>query len=222
MKPYLGRALGILMLCLPLKFSIGSLPASESKLTTNNFFAGGEVYNQLHLRELNLEESVFNNAIRQYSRIANAQDNNSLLTIIDFSQSSNAKRLYIIDLKSRQLILQTYVAHGRNSGDEFAKHFSNIPESYMSSPGLYTTGHTYTGKHGLSLQLIGLDKGVNDNAAQRSIVFHGAPYVSEEFIRKYGRLGRSQGCPAVSEDLSAFVINLIKDGSCVYMYAPVV
>jgi hypothetical protein len=128
--------------------------------------------------------------------------------------------MYIIDLNKGELLLQTYVAHGRNSGQEFADHFSNLPESYMSSPGFYVTGSTYTGKHGLSLLLKGQDKGLNDNAEQRSIVFHGASYVSEEFIRKYGRLGRSQGCPAVSEELSASVINMIKDGSCVYMYAP--
>jgi hypothetical protein len=120
----------------------------------------------------------------------------------------------------KELLINTLVAHGRNSGEEFAKEFSNLPNSYKSSPGLYITGETYIGKHGLSLQLIGQDKGVNDLAQKRAIVFHGASYVSEAFIRKNGRLGRSQGCPAVSEELSPKVIELIKEGSCVFMYAP--
>jgi hypothetical protein len=141
------------------------------------------------------------------------------LTIVDLSQSSNSKRMFIIDMETGELVMQTYAAHGRNSGQEYATAFSNTPNSYMSSPGFYLTGQTYNGKHGLSLQLQGLEKGINDRAAERAIVLHGASYVSEDFIRKNGRLGRSQGCPAVSEEMCEPIINLIKDGSCIYIHA---
>jgi hypothetical protein len=101
-----------------------------------------------------------------------------------------------------------------------AENFSNIPGSCASSPGFYTTGETYIGKHGLSLTLDGLEKGINDKARERAIVIHGADYVSSDYIRNYGRLGRSQGCPAVPAELSKEIIETIKGGSCLFIYVP--
>lgn len=142
------------------------------------------------------------------------------LTIVDFSLSSNEERMWVIDMNTKEIVLRSLVAHGRNSGDLFANDFSNKSESYQSSLGFYTTGETYIGKHGLSLRLDGLEYGINDNARDRAVVIHGADYVSEEFVRTNGRLGRSQGCPAVSNEISKELIELIKDKSCLFIYHP--
>jgi hypothetical protein len=144
----------------------------------------------------------------------------NLLTIIDFSQSSNSKRLWIIDLDANEVLFNTYVAHGKNTGDEFANSFSNKPESFQSSLGFYATAEIYNGKHGSSLKLDGLQKGLNDNARERAVVMHGAEYVSEKFIRPNKRLGRSLGCPAVPVELNSKIISLIKDKSCLFIYHP--
>jgi len=144
----------------------------------------------------------------------------NLLTLIDFSQSSNSKRLWIIDLDKDEVLLNTYVAHGRNTGDEFANEFSNKAESFQSSLGFYATAEIYKGKHGSSLKLDGLQKGLNDNARERAVVMHGADYVSEKFIRNNKRLGRSLGCPAVPVELNNKIISLIKDKSCLFIYHP--
>jgi len=143
-----------------------------------------------------------------------------VITIIDFSLPSDMKRLWVLDLINGKVLFRCLVSHGRNSGDLMAKKFSNIPGSNASSPGFYATGETYIGKHGLSLALDGLEAGINDKARERAIVIHGADYVSADFIRKYGRLGRSLGCPAVPEELSKGIIQTIKGGSCLFIYAP--
>jgi hypothetical protein len=111
------------------------------------------------------------------------------------------------------------VAHGKNSGENFAESFSNVPESLMSSPGFFITAETYTGKHGYSLRVDGLEKGINDNARVREIVIHGADYVSDDYIKKYGRLGRSWGCPALPAALSNKIIDKIKEGTCLFVYS---
>lgn len=143
-----------------------------------------------------------------------------ILTLIDFSLSSNTKRLWVIDLTSNTILLNSLVAHGRNTGEEFASAFSNLNSSFKSSLGFYATGEIYQGKHGASLRLDGLENGVNDNARERGVVMHGADYVSESFIRDHKRLGRSQGCPAVPVELTNEIIQLIKDKSCLYIYHP--
>jgi hypothetical protein len=218
MKHYSCRLLALLLICTPLKFS-ASFPTEDVTAVSPVSAVSTSVYDKLALSDKQLSKSIFEKAVAEYS-LAKNRYQKPVITIIDFTQSSNAKRMYIIDLEKGELLMQTYVAHGRNSGEEFAQNFSNAPESYMSSPGLYETGGTYSGKHGLSLKLNGLNRGVNDNALKRAIVIHGASYVSEDFIRKNGRLGRSQGCPAVSEELSASIIDLIKGGTCVYIYVP--
>lgn len=143
-----------------------------------------------------------------------------LLTLIDFSLSSNTKRLWVIDLATNTVLLHSLVAHGRNTGEEFAQKFSNKAESFQSSLGFYVTGEIYIGKHGKSLKLDGLEKGINDNARNRAVVIHGADYVSESFIRNHKRLGRSQGCPAIPVELTDELIDTIKDKSCIFIYHP--
>jgi len=146
--------------------------------------------------------------------------NDSIISIIDFSLPSTEKRLYVVDLKNYEILYNTYVAHGRNSGTVMANSFSNSPSSYKSSPGFYKTLGTYNGKHGYSLKLQGLEKGINDNAYERAIVMHGAEYVNPAFISRQGYIGRSQGCPAVSPEEATPIINTIKDGTCLFIYSP--
>ncbi|WP_317128614.1 murein L,D-transpeptidase catalytic domain family protein [Flavobacterium supellecticarium] len=143
-----------------------------------------------------------------------------ILTLIDFSLSSAQKRLWVIDMATNTILLQSVVSHGRNSGDEFATQFSNENNSFMSSLGFYATGEVYQGKHGMSLRLDGLEYGINDNARNRAVVMHGADYANENIISKQGRLGRSQGCPAVPVALHKEIINLIKEKSCLFIYHP--
>ena len=143
-----------------------------------------------------------------------------VITIIDFSLPSVKERLWVLDLIHGKVLFHCLVSHGRNSGELMAENFSNTPGSNASSPGFYTTGETYIGKHGLSLTLDGLETGINDKARARAIVIHGADYVSADFIRNHGRLGRSFGCPAVPAELSKEIIQTIKGGSCLFIYVP--
>lgn len=143
-----------------------------------------------------------------------------VLTIIDFRKSANEKRMWVIDLEDKRVIFHSLTAHGRNTGDLFAKKFSNTPNSNQSSLGFYVTGKKYIGKHGLSLKLHGIEKGINDMAEARAIVMHGAEYVSESFIKKHGRLGRSFGCPSVPMGLHNEIIRSISDGTCLFIFYP--
>lgn len=144
----------------------------------------------------------------------------SILTIIDFRKSANEKRLWVIDLKNKRLLYHELTAHGRNSGNVFARNFSNTPNSNQSSLGFYITGKTYIGKHGISLKLHGVENGINDMAEARAIVMHGADYVSESYIQKFGRLGRSFGCPAVRMGLHKELIPLLAGGTCLFIFYP--
>lgn len=140
------------------------------------------------------------------------------LTVIDFSLPSNEKRMWIIDLHDGVILHHGYVSHGRNSGDLMALKFSNTNSSYMSSLGFYLTAETYQGKHGYSLRLDGLEPGFNDNARERAIVIHGADYAREDFIKQTGRLGRSLGCPALPQEITVEIIDMIKDRSVLFIY----
>ncbi len=163
----------------------------------------------------------FQKGIKGFQKMkANGLLKKDILTIVDFSLSSTAKRLWVIDMQTNKIILQSVVAHGRKSGDEFAKVFSNTNESNMSSLGFYKTGETYSGKHGFSLRLDGLEKGFNDLARQRAIVIHGADYASEAFAKQQGRLGRSLGCPAIPQNIKTQLIELIKEETCLFIYYP--
>jgi hypothetical protein len=181
-------------------------------------------YQKINLKEAGLAEPVFEKAFigflnMQMANLLNRDKN--ILTVIDFDLPSTAKRMWIIDIKNQKLLLHSYVAHGRGSGDDKAIRFSNQAESHQSSLGFYIANETYFGKHGLSLKLDGLDKGMNDLARARAIVVHGADYVSADFINKHGRLGRSHGCPAVPQELNQQVINLIKGKTCLFINAEV-
>lgn len=143
-----------------------------------------------------------------------------ILTVIDYSKASSQERLWVFDLEKEKLLYQTYVAHGRNSGDLYSTRFSNQNRSLESSLGTYVTADTYMGSNGYSLNLKGLESGYNDNALSRRVVMHGAWYVSEDFIKAHGQVGRSWGCPAVNPTVAKPIINTIKDGSVVFAYYP--
>jgi len=178
-------------------------------------------YNLLNLAENGLSNDVFNFAIKGFMKLGNEGKlaNKNIITIVDYSQSSNVKRLYVIDLQNKKLLFHTYVAHGRNTGQEFAKSFSNSEGSLKSSLGFFVTEHPVIGSHtGFGLLINGLEKGFNDNAERRSIIFHAADYVSECFIKNNGRLGRSLGCPALPPESNKQIIETIKGGTCLFIY----
>ena len=154
--------------------------------------------------------------LRSLGKLVNVQ----YLTIADFSKPSNEERLFIIDMNIMQVVVKSLVAHGRNSGTKMANQFSNRYASFQSSLGFYITGGIYKGKHGASLILEGIEKGINDQAKDRAIVIHGADYVSNQLIKQQGYIGRSLGCPAVPNNQVVEIINTIKGASCLFVYAP--
>jgi hypothetical protein len=189
-----------------------------AKVSFDNYL--NDTYTAAKLSESNLSLAVFTKALTGFLNLKNKHSLNQhkeILTVVDFTKPSTAKRMWIIDLKNNELLLNTYVAHGQGSGADLANVFSNKEESHQSSLGFYVTNETYIGKHGLSLKLDGQDKGSNDLARERAIVVHGASYVSESFINETGRLGRSFGCPAVSEQLNSKIIAMIKDKTCFFI-----
>jgi len=180
------------------------------------------LYSTIHLSDYGLSEDAFTCAWKGYQKLLAQKrvSRSDYLTICDFSQSSKQKRFYIIDVVNNKLLVNTYVAHGKNSGAEYATKFSNIVESLQSSLGFYTTSNTYIGAHGLSLRLNGVDPGYNDKAFERSIVMHGAAYVDASRIKTGLGMGRSWGCPAVPQKESANIITTIKNGTCLFIYHP--
>lgn len=158
-------------------------------------------------------------ALRAWARaFEDGLTRSTVLTVIDYSLPSTEKRLWVVDLSDGRLLYHELVAHGSGTGDNRARAFSNKPGSHQSSFGTFLTGPTYHGKHGLSLRLKGLEPGINHLAEARAIVVHGAKYVSESAVRAMGRLGRSQGCPAVREEVSARLIRAIQDGTVLFSY----
>ncbi len=180
------------------------------------------VYDSLHLNLAGLSQQAFNYAMQGLDKLVEEGRllNDSIISIIDFSLPSNKKRLFILDVRNYKMLFNTWVAHGKNTGKEWASDFSNQSESYKSSPGFYITGEPYNGKNGFSLKLEGIERGINNNAFERGIVIHGAPYVSKELINVQGYIGRSQGCPAVSPSQAVPIIQKIKNGSCLFIYHP--
>ena len=177
-------------------------------------------------RDLSLNNKVsfscFNNAIHGLEKIEDLEifdnSNNNLLVMVDYTKPSTEERLFIIDLRKKQLLISSLVTHGRGTGDLYATKFSNKNNSYSTSSGFYLTGNIYNGKHGESLELYGLEKGKNDNARKRTIVMHSAYYANKAFAEKYGRLGRSKGCLALPTDLNTKIINLISGGVVLYIH----
>lgn len=192
----------------------------DSSFTTTN--AVTVIYTHSKLNQYGLSEEAFAYAWKGYQHLLRKKmiQRSDYLTICDFSQSSGKKRLYIIDVANHTLIRNTYVAHGKNSGGEYATKFSNRHESFQSSLGFYITSHTYIGAHGLSLRVNGVDPGYNDQALARTIVIHGAAYVDEARARQGIFMGRSYGCPAVPQKESATIISTIKNGTCLFIYHP--
>ncbi|MDB5261269.1 MAG: hypothetical protein JWQ14_550 [Adhaeribacter sp.] len=181
-------------------------------------------FDEMDLRGKGLKLSVYRNAMIGYQNLKRSQKispSKSILTIVDFSKPSRHKRLWVVDVKARKLLFHTYVAHGQGSGADMATVFSNNVNSHQSSLGFYVTSNTYMGKHGLSLKLHGMDPGFNSKALARAIVVHGADYVSKDFIKQQGRLGRSHGCPALPTELNAEIIKVIKDRTVLYIDAQV-
>jgi hypothetical protein len=179
-----------------------------------------ELYNILSLDSLGLSKTAFDAAITGYQQLqkTGAILHAGILSIVDFSLPSYKKRLFVLDMENGKLLFNTLVAHGRNSGQLMATRFSNRSKSLESSLGFYLTGETYNGHKGYSLRLMGIEPGINNNAYKRGIVVHGASYVKEEISLANGRMGRSEGCPALPADIHRPVIEAIKDGSCFFIY----
>jgi L,D-transpeptidase catalytic domain len=184
--------------------------------------AADVLYNNINLQQYGLSRAAFDCAMKGYQKLLerNMISRTNYLTICDFSQSSKKKRLYVIDVANNKLIINTYVAHGKNSGGEYATKFSNKMESLQSSLGFFITSNTYTGEHGLSLRIKGVDPGYNDKALERSIVIHGAAYVDAARANGGIFMGRSWGCPAVPQKESKNIIATIKNGTCLFIYHP--
>jgi hypothetical protein len=168
------------------------------------------------------EYDVFQHALIGYFQLERLHQlsDKGILTLIDFRKSANSKRLWVIDLINKKLLYYSLTAHGRNTGDVFATKFSNKHNSHQSSLGFYITGNTYIGKHGISLKLFGVESGINDQAEARAIVIHGADYVSDDYIKKVGRLGRSFGCPAIPMELHENIIKQLAGKTCLFIYYP--
>lgn len=182
------------------------------------------IYAKINFDSVNvLNFDAFKFAVKGFYNIkASGRLNQSkeILTICDFSLSANRKRMWVIDLKNLKLLFNDFVAHGQGTGEEFASAFSNKENSHQSSLGFFITGGSYIGQHGLSMFLHGIDQGFNSAAYSRSIVMHGAQYVSQNFIDQNLRLGRSWGCPAIRTELAFDLINITKDSTCLFIYFP--
>ncbi|MEJ7611713.1 MAG: murein L,D-transpeptidase catalytic domain family protein [Ferruginibacter sp.] len=202
-------------------FSFKTIPSVPDLSEGNNVSAVSKMYDSLKLNLSGLSQEAFDCAVKgfEYLKSKGKIANQNVLSIADFSRPSSKKRLFVLDLKNYKVLFNTYVAHGQGSGAAMATQYSNIPESYQSSMGFYTTSDTYIGKNGFSMHLEGMERGINDKALERAIVMHGAPYVSEDFIHSRGYLGRSWGCPAVPEKLNRPIIEKIKNGSCLFIYS---
>jgi hypothetical protein len=236
MRKYILAGAGSLLVTLSVMMT-GWIPTTGTQVTKHQITEVNEVpapisadslYNK-HLDDLylsanlgasGLSQLVFEKAVTGFYNLKNAgklSAAKSIISIADMSQTSSTKRLWVIDLDKKQLLLNTWVAHGKNTGDDKATRFSNVNSSNQSSLGFYITGEVYYGKHGRSLRLDGMDNGYNDNARSRAIVVHGADYVGQGTINALGRLGRSLGCPAVAPELSAKLINTIEGKTVLFI-----
>jgi hypothetical protein len=233
--PQSSTCLAILFVFVSTQYAIAKSTYRNSVVTisapakTNSFSNDDEdkntaiqYYDSLQLERYGLSKQAWLYAFKGYAKLLKRGtiSNPDVISICDFSLSSRKKRLFIIDLKDGELVLNTYVAHGRKSGAEYARKFSNKASSHESSLGFYVTRNTYYGDHGLALRIEGLDRGFNDNAAKRHIVIHGSEYVGDDFIQSNSFMGRSFGCPAVPAEQTTDIINSIKDGSCFFIYYP--
>ena len=184
-------------------------------------FSSHEPLHEITVQARNLTPHILKMALSAYEHAKReGLVDKQIVTIIDYSKPSTEKRLWVVDLASKKVLFNTLVAHGRNSGLDMARKFSNEYQSLTSSLGVFLTGKTYFGHNGYSLVMEGLEQGINDKAEARRIVFHPAHYVSEDFIKRTGRIGRSWGCPALSPHIAPQLIDTIKDGTLVFAYYP--
>jgi len=227
MRKPLGGLVSILLI-----LAITTISWKSAKITKERNFKNGfsarellqkyisNIYESAHLQESGLGLEVFNKAVTGFMNLKAGNmvpQTSFILTVVDLAKSSHAKRMWVVDLLDKQLILNTYTAHGHGSGDDMATSFSNKIDSHQSSLGFYITGEVYRGGNGRSLKLDGVDAGFNSNARERAIVVHGADYVGENAIYSIGRLGRSYGCPAVPVNMAEQVINTIKDKTVMFI-----
>lgn len=217
--------------------SNSSKPANKVRIASNSFFKEEipssaalmdeqvqSTFQTTGLDSVGLSYDVFRKAYIGFlnlKAIGKVASSSSILSIVDFNLSSKLKRLWIVDIEKGQVLLNTWVSHGRGSGGDMATEFSNTHNSHQSSIGFYVTGEVYSGKHGRSLRLDGMDAGYNSKARERAIVIHGAEYVSEQTIRSLNRLGLSHGCPAVPLEFSDQIIDLVKDKTVLFIHADV-
>lgn len=190
--------------------------AREDRFSTPAADDCRRLYEAMQL-ENRVNYAVFEQALAGYRRIRDRRK--EILTLIDFSKPSTEERLFVLDLKQEKVVFTSVVSHGKNSGGVYATSFSNENGSHKSSLGFYLTENTYQGRNGYSLVLNGLEKGINDRAKERAIVVHGAAYSNPSVAASSGRLGRSFGCPALPVALCRPIINTIKEGSVLYIYA---
>jgi hypothetical protein len=210
-KIYIITILIILVSCRTFHYRTENIPNINESIETEI----QSIYNNTKLAD-KLDYKIFRMAMVGFYNIDVPKKN--IISIIDYSQPSVNKRYYLIDLENQDLLFNTLIAHGKNSGENMARVFSNVPESKTSSIGFFITAETYEGSNGYSLRIDGIEKGINHNARKRDIVIHKADYVSQEFIDQEGRLGRSWGCPAFPNEVSNLIIEIIKDGSCIFVY----
>ncbi|WP_397458893.1 murein L,D-transpeptidase catalytic domain family protein [Pseudomonas asplenii] len=201
------------LIILTLATSGGSaLAASAAKPT---------LYGRLAHAAPELNPLVLKNALNAMQcAVRQGHEQSERLAVIDYSLPSTARRLWIFDLRKKTLVLRDLVAHGQKSGENFATRFSNREGSYQSSIGLFRTQESYEGSHGYSLRMDGLEPGFNDRARDRDIVIHAADYVSPLWSKREGRIGRSQGCPAVRPQVAKQVVDKLKDGQFMFSWYP--
>ena len=229
MKKHLSWLLGILLISSITIISWRTDNGNSHKVTAaSNGFSAKELFEQYvsnlyqaaHLQQSGLELSVFQKAYTGFINLKMANKlpkGSTVLTVVDLSKPSREKRMWIVNVATKELLLNTWVAHGQGSGEGMANKFSNNNDSHQSSLGFYLTDDVYFGKHGRSLRLDGMDAGFNSSARARAIVVHAANYVSQQTINSQGRLGRSFGCPAVSPEVSDEVINTIKGKTVIFI-----
>ena len=206
--------------------AVAMLPVAARRAYYQTAFEqkAAQLYAKLGLGALGLPLSVFREGLVGYYNLRSSGHRAAtppVLTLIDFSKPSQEKRLWVMNIEKGKVLFHTLVAHGKASGADVPMTFSNRDGSEMSSLGFYRTAPTtYLGKHGLSLKIVGLDPGFNTNAESRAVVVHGAEYVCEDFVKAHGRLGRSQGCPALPVAETAAIVRTIQGGSVLYLHGP--
>lgn len=196
---------------------MGRVPAgSPAVAVAENECPCRALYEEMGLGGI-VDYTAFEQAFAGYHKIEGRKKN--VFTLIDFTKPSTEERLYVFDVAKKKMLFRSHVSHGRGSGENYATAFSNESGSHKSSLGFYLTGSTYQGKNGYSMLLHGLEKGINDKARERAIVVHAAAYANPSVIAPGGRLGRSFGCPALPQAVNDKIINAIKDGTVMYIYA---